>query len=246
LCTISICTLAQSDSLWLEADEFSASADAMPDPAAPMEQYDPLNAALGGDSVRQCNGFACSGWVEDHYPNGQLKHRGYYKDGQLVVFKNYLETGQLEREFEVVNNLRCMLRTYHDNGSVRTETKYTKGVALAYVLYYPNGQVRYTEEKHPKEPYYLVMDLFAQDGKPISELHLVDKKKVVFEQSEYWPGGVLKYRGKSQFNPQRFDTQRIGQWTRFDRAGKAVAQDNYVDGKVHGTVLLADGVMPKP
>ena len=84
----------------------------------------------------------------------------------------------------------------------------------------------------------MVMDLFAPDGKPISTLHIVDKKKVVFEQREYWSNGNLRCVGRAQYNPIRYDSQRIGNWTLYDRSGKAAREERYIDGKVHETVEL--------
>ena len=69
---------AQPDTLILAHDDLQALPDEMEDPVAVMDGYEPLNTTLGGDSVRNCQGYGCSGWVEDHYSSGQLKHRGFY------------------------------------------------------------------------------------------------------------------------------------------------------------------------
>lgn len=208
------------------------SPDEVPDP------YAPLNAALGGDSVRYAKGIPCAGRVEDRYPDGTLKHRGYYGEGRLLVYSNYHPNGALEREFTVQGSTRCSLRTWFADGVPRSETFYVGGVTRSFTEHYTNGAVRYTEEKHPSLPCYTVMDLFAPDGKPISTLHIVDKKKVVFEQREYWPGGQLRAVGRSQFNPQRYDSQRIGAWTYYDASGKPVMEERYIEGKVHETADL--------
>ena len=251
---------AQSDAVLVDDDEGALAtmafigADELPDP------YAPLNAALGGDSIRYAKGIPCAGWVEDHYPDGTIMHRGYYGEGRLLVYRNYHPNGLLEREFKAQSSTRCSMRTWHPNGVLRSETAFVQGAALTFTEHYTNGAVRYTEEKHPSLPYYKVMDLFAPDGKPISTLHVVDKKassaapspkpamvergkasaakNVVFEQREYWPNGQLRASGRSQFNPHRYDSQRIGAWTYFDEAGKPVMEERYVDGKVHETADL--------
>ena len=111
--------------------------------------------------------------------------------------------------------------------------KYYRGRAIEYADHYANGQLRYHEEKHRSEPYYLRMDLYAADGKPISLLQLVDKKKVVFEQREYHPNGQLRETGRAQYDPGRGDSRRIGTWTLYDDQGRPVREERYVDGKVH-------------
>ena len=230
--------LAQMDTTLMVADEQFVRDETAADATDAIETYEPLNAALGGDSLRFCDGAPCTGWVEDHYPNGQLLHRGYYKDGQLLVYKNFHPAGKLEREFKVTSDTKCLLRTYHDNGQVRSEVNYVKGDALHYTDHYPNGQLRYEEQKHPEDPYYIVMDLFAADGKPISTLHITDKRKVIFEQKEYWPNGVVRSAGRSQFNPRRFDSQRIGEWIYYTEQGAVDSTERYIDGKVSETAQL--------
>ena len=133
----------------------------LPDP------YAPLNAALGGDSVRMVNGSSCTGWVEDRYPDGVLKHRGYYGDGRIITYRNFPPNGQMVREFRMKDQTRSSMPTFYDNGILRSETRFVDGLWLSYVEHYPSGQVRYTEEKHPSLPYYTVMDLFAPDGTPV-------------------------------------------------------------------------------
>ncbi len=223
---------AQDDAL-VSAEEHFPVGDAGPDPAPDLLAYDRLIKAHGADSVRSCNGFPCTGWVEDHYPDGGLKHRGYYDSGQLVTFKNHHPNGSLEREFKVQGTSRSILRTYHINGSLRSETRYSKGEVTSYEDHYVNGIVRYQEERHPKRPYYTRMDLFDGQGRPISLLELVDARNEVFEQQEFHPGGVLKCQGQARFDPVRGDTQRIGIWKIHDPDGTLIREDRYIDGKIH-------------
>lgn len=229
---------AQTDPVLMDEDGIGLFAapvigsEELPDP------YAPLNAALGGDSTRLCKGMACAGWVEDRYPDGTLRHRGYYGDGRLITYRNFFTDGRVEREFKVQDVTRCSMRTFYEDGTLRSETHYVEGVSRTFTEHYPDGKVRYTEERHPSLPCYKVMDLFAPDGKPISTLQLIDKKKVIFEQREYWPNGQLRASGRSQFNPHRYDSQRIGSWTYYDTAGTPLKEERYIEGKVHETADL--------
>lgn len=225
--------IAQDDALILAHDELVSLPDLSTGSEAPIEVYEALNAVVGGDSARLCNGYACSGWVEDRYPDGSILHRGYYTDGHLVTYRNFHPGGALEREFKAVDNTRSVLRTFHPNGQLRSETRHMNGVALAYTEHYASGQVRYAEEKHRSEPYYLRMDLFQPDGRPISTLRLVDKRTVTFEQAEHWPDGQLRCKGQARYDPRTMDTRRIGTWTYYDMKGMARFEEAYVDGKVH-------------
>ena len=223
---------AQHDTLILVHDEHFVLGDVGEDPSPDLYAYEALNKALGGDSVRSCSNHPCIGWVEDNYPNGTLKHRGYYDQGHLTVYRNYHPNGILEREFKAIDPVKSVLRTYHVNGQLRSEARYANGVAISYEDHYLDGVLRYAEERHRSEPYFIRMDLFAADGKPISTLQLVDKKRVEFDQKEFHPGGALKCAGRARYDPSRMDTQRVGTWTYYDISGAVVRSEDYQDGKV--------------
>ena len=237
VCIASLFTtsVAQIDPLLLAQDEHYVMGDPGEDPAADLNAYSALIKALGGDSVRHCSGYPCIGWVEDHYPDGVLKHRGYYDAGQLTVYRNYHADGTLERDFRGIDDVKSVMRTYHSNANQRSETRYADGVAYQYKDFYVTGQLRYEEERDKEQGYFTRMDLYAADGKPISLLHVADKGKAQFEQQEFYPGGALKCVGRSAYNPSRMDTQRIGTWTYFDASERKMREEDYIDGKVHAT-----------
>lgn len=204
-------------------------------PGGSLEEYEPFNRTLGGDSVRLRNGQPSEGWVEDRWSDGGLKHRGYYQAGRLMIYKNHHPGGAVEREFKVLDGARSQMRTWYPDGTLRSEALFVNGSSLRYEDHYPNGQLRYMEERHRSEPYFIVMDLFAEDGSPVSTLHLVDKKHVIFDQKEYHANGRLACEGKAQFDPTVYDSKRIGTWTYFDESGKPVKEEKYIEGRVHAT-----------
>lgn len=228
LCSID--AWAQSDPL--PPDEHYVMGDVGEDPSPDLNAYEALNKALGGDSTRLCGGHPCIGWVEDHYPGGAVKHRGYYDQGQLMVYRNFHANGNLERDYKAIDAVKSVLRTYHANGQLRSEAKFLNGVPVTYEDHYVNGVLRYAEERHRSEPYFIRMDLFAADGKPISQLQLVDRKRVEFVQKEYHPGGALKSEGRARYDPSRMDTQRIGTWIYYDVSGAVIREEDYQQGKV--------------
>ena len=232
LLIVSFSLQAQPDRDLLAQDEHFVMGDVGEDPSPDLNAYEALNKALGGDSVRLCGGYPCIGWVEDHYPAGGLKHRGYYDGGKLTVYKNFHPDGGVEREFRALDAVKCVLRTYHLNGQLRSEARYVDGISVAYQDHYVDGKLRYAEERHRSEPYFIRMDLFAADGHAISTLHLVDKKRVQFEQKDYHPGGALRAEGHARYDPTRMDTQRVGTWTYYDTTGAVTRREDYQDGKV--------------
>ncbi|MBK9417779.1 MAG: hypothetical protein IPN62_10890 [Flavobacteriales bacterium] len=232
LSTYSMQGMAQSDSLMLSMDEHYVMGDAGEDPSPELHAYDHMNKALGADSVRLCGGVPCSGWVQDLYPDGVLKHRGHYQEGYLTLYRNYYSTGTLEREFRQVDAIRSLMRTYHPNGTLRSEARYVDGAIVSYQDNYVNGKLRYAEERDRKEGFFTRMDLFTAAGEPVSLFQLVDRKQLEFELKEYHPGGVLKTSGRARYDRSRMDTQRMGVWQHFGLDGAVVREDHYQDGKL--------------
>ena len=220
---------AQSTDLIDQADYFILD-DVRPDPS--LEVYDRFNHAIGGDSIRLCGEFPCIGWVEDKWENGAMKHRGYYDDGKLVIYKNHHASGDLEREYKGIDARKSVMRTFFSGAGLRSETKYVDGNAIEYKEHYVNGKLRYHEEKHRSEPYYLRMDLYAADGMPISLMQLIDKKKVEFQIKEYHPSGALKCEGRARYDRSRMDSQRIAVWRSYDKAGALLREEEYQDGRI--------------
>jgi antitoxin component YwqK of YwqJK toxin-antitoxin module len=223
---------AQPEADLLVQDEHFIMGDTGEDPAPYLSAYEVFNKVLGGDSVRLCGGKPCIGWVEDHYPEGGLKHRGYYDGGRLTIYRNFHANGAMERDFKALDAVKSVQRTYHANGQLRSDTRYVNGQVLSYQDHYLDGRLRYAEERHRSEPYFVRMDLFAADGQPVSLLQLVDKKRVEFVQKEFYPGGALKSEGRARYDPSRMDTHRIGTWTYYDTAGTAIKAEDYRDGRV--------------
>ena len=81
--------------------------------------------------------------VTYHY-NGQLKSKGYWKNGEREgTCFYYRENGQLWWKGNYVNDIiEGAWVTYHDNGQLFYKGNYTNGEKDAtWVSYYPNGQL---------------------------------------------------------------------------------------------------------
>jgi len=233
LCCAGYRSWAQPDLTMLVSEELALGVVVDEDPFPELSRYDRLNPQVGGDSLRLCPGGPCSGWVEDRYADGALRHRGMYDEGRLVVYRNLFPDGTLEREFKQQDAIKSVMRTYHRNAKLRSETRFANGSAFEYRDYYMDGTLRYAEERHRKEPYFLRMDLFSPRGEPISLLSLVDRKRVEFELKEFYPGGHLRSEGRARYDPRRMDSQRIGTWKYYAPDGSVEREEDYVAGKVH-------------
>ena len=204
----------------------------MLDPEYGIVKYDKLNFLLGGDSVRNASkGYACQGWVEDHYSNGQLLHRGFYVDGQLTIYKNYYDNGQLEREFKATDLKRSTMKIYYKDGKQKANIEYYDNGPVMEQDYYPNGQVKYVEEHTRNMEYLIQMNSFAEDGKPQSLFQITDKKKKIFYKKEYSENGKIKEEGPMKFSSDMLDYVKDGVWKFYDDNGNLKNTDNFVNGQ---------------
>jgi len=207
--------------------------DSIIDPVYGINIYDRLNLHLEADSIRQgLNGYAVQAWIEDHYANGNLLHRGYYIDGQLQVYKNYYPNGQLEREFKSIDNYRSLMRKYYPNGILKSEVRYVEGSALEWTDYFNDGTVEYQEVFHKSFSYHLKRAQYKKSGQPSELFELINKKKLIFSQQEFHDNGQLKEAGELHYDKNIFDFYRIGKWSVYDTSGNLVKDMWYDDGEV--------------
>lgn len=194
--------------------------------------YDKLNARIGGDSTRNCKGYACEGWVADFYTNGNVLHKGYYVEGQLKIYQNFYVSGQMEREFKVVDDYKCAMTVYHKDGKIKSSIRYVDGNPVKWEDFFPNGQLEYYEE-YAKKGYYVAQKSFFESGQAHEILELVNKKKLLYSKKEYFENGKIKTEGETVYNEDMLDYQRSGKWSYFDESGKLVKEEMYVNGKVN-------------
>ncbi|MBL7892915.1 MAG: hypothetical protein JNL63_09820 [Bacteroidia bacterium] len=202
------------------------------DPDYGILMYEKLNFMLGGDSVRNSpKGYACQGWVEDSYANGQLLHRGFYVDGQLKIYKNYFDNGQLEREFKMTDLKRCTMKIYYKDGKIKADIEYYNGGPVKEQDYYANGQLKYIEEHTRNMDYLIQMKSYAEDGKPQSLFEITDVKKKIFYKKEYGENGLLKEEGSMKYSSDILDYVKDGKWNFYDDNGTLKSTDTYVNGQ---------------
>ncbi len=197
-----------------------------------IQAYDKLNVRLGGDSIRNCKGYACTGYVEDYYTNGQLLHKGYYVEGQLTSYKNYYPNGKTERSYRHIDLNKSKLTLFYSNGMKKSEVIYYGSNPIKWSDYYQNGTLEYEEAYNKTYEYYTKKNNYYEDGKPQSIMELDNKKKKIYIKTEYFPNGQVKMIGNIQFNPAVFDYQKIGKWMVYNKDGSQTAEQMWRDGKM--------------
>lgn len=202
------------------------------DPTYGIQMYEPLNMMLGNDSTRNDNnGYAANGFLEDYYKSGKLLHKGFYVEGQLKIYKNYYPSGNVERNFRMVDLKKSKMTLFYDKeDAIKSDAVYIENEALKWTDYYQNGNIEFEEEYHKSFQYYVKKANYYENGKPENVLELVDKKKLIYTQSYYYDNGNLKEQGSVKYNKAMFDYERIGVWKLFDKNGSVTKQQKYING----------------
>ncbi len=194
--------------------------------------YNKLVPCMGGDSVRYNKvGYNAQSWQEDYYASGKLLHRGFYIDGQIKVFKNYWENGNLERELIAIDNLRCKHITYYSNGQVRSEVTYYEGSEIKQKDYFENGAVELDEEIDKKEGFIIKRIINYPDSKLKIVMELTDKKMRIYTYKEYYENGNVKEEGNLNFRKDMNDYVKNGVWKFYDEQGNLLKSVNYVNNE---------------
>ena len=199
------------------------------DSAEGINIYEKLNLAMGGDSVRMTpKGYAAQNCWEDYYKSGAVLHTGYYVDGQLRSYKNFYETGQVERDFHNVDYFHNEMILYWIGGKVRSDIVYYQGQEETTHEFYENGNPEIAEEYAKKCEYLMFRTFWYEDGKMQSDLQLVDKKKKKYYLKEYYENGNMQDEGTMQYYPEIDDFMKEGIWKVYDETGKQISTQEYV------------------
>lgn len=208
------------------------------DPTYGIMIYESLNMAMGGDSVRMENGYAAQNWIEDHYEDGTLLHKGYYIDGQLKVYKNYYPDGTLERNFVNVDGYRSKVTLYYPNGNIKSQVTYKDGLAQVWTDYFMNGNIEYYEEYHKSMMYHIAKKFYYESGQAQSLFELVNKKKLNYTQNDFYTSGKKKVVGTLKYDKDAYDYFKTGKWVYFNESGLPIKEEEYQDGKLSKTNKL--------
>ncbi|MBK9283992.1 MAG: hypothetical protein IPM51_06680 [Sphingobacteriaceae bacterium] len=182
--------------------------------------YDKLLESIGGDSINYNKaGYNMQGWNEDYYVNGKLLHRGYYRDGKAVIFKNFYENGQCERTVINPDPLRCNIDVFYENGKQKRQITYYNGLPQKKYEYYNNGLPKYAEENEKELKYLTVKKSWYSNGQIQNSIELKDGKIKKYDQKLYSENGQLLEEGTLVLN-ERGDYIKDGAWIIYDKSGK--------------------------
>ncbi|PCI96818.1 MAG: hypothetical protein COB15_09045 [Flavobacteriales bacterium] len=203
-----------------------------------ITMYEKLNMMLGGDTVRNHNGYAANGFLQDYYTAGQLLHKGFYVDGQLKIYKNYFPNGQVERNFRMVDLKKSKMDIFNKDGAEKSKIIYIGNETLKWEDYYPNGMLEFIEVYDKNIQYYVEKANYYEDGSPENTLVLDNKKKLLYTQTYFYKNGQVKEIGQMKYDKTMFDYTKLGTWVQYDKNGKATKEIKYVNGVPHSEKSL--------
>lgn len=205
--------------------------DEIIDPVYGITKFNKLCPALGGDSVRHNEkGYVCQGWFEDNYVNGRLLHKGFYADGQLKIFSNFFDNGQLERDFKVISLNKSTLDSYYPDGNKRSSVVYIKGGTQKWEDFFPDGKTEYVEEYEKDGETLIKMNSYNSKGQPTAIFELKDSKKRIYIKKDYWENGNIKEEGELIYNKSLLDYQKHGTWLYYSEQGRQIAEEQHIHG----------------
>jgi antitoxin component YwqK of YwqJK toxin-antitoxin module len=212
-------------------DDFFYSGDMDEEGMSSILTYEKYNPIVGGDSLRLCDGRKCNGIITDTYPDGKIKHKGYYNNGQLLNgYENFFDNGQSERKFKTLASNKGSVIVYYSDGGIRSEVVYFKGEVMMWKDYYPNGNMEYWEEYDKSLQYYVTYNFYYINGNPQSTMTLLDKKAVIYDAAEYFNNGNVKAKGQKKWAPGIGGYVKVGNWTIYDIEGKVIRTEFFEAG----------------
>lgn len=193
-------------------------------PNGGISKYEGLNPFLRGDSTRTCAGYACEGWVIDYYDDGSKLHEGFYVKGQLKTYKNYFQSGKIEREFRNINGVKSEGKEYFENGHLKAEYRYYQEKLVYLAKFYSNGKIEHLEGYPKKGDYLIKKNSYKENGDATYIFELTNRNKMIYVIKEYYANGELKESGTLKYDEKKIDYYKEGNWTYYNESGKKIKE----------------------
>ena len=194
--------------------------------------YEALNFRTGGDSIRNYKGYAANGWKKDYYESGSTLHKGFYAEGQLKTYRNYYPNGDTERIFNIIDDFKSIMKTYYEGDILKSQIKYVKFKTKKREDYFPNGYLKFYAEYELNGNYHTIEKSYYKTGKLKSMFELTNKETLNYTKKELHENGTTKAEGQLFYDNNLMDYLKIDVWKYFNKSGKLIKEEIYVNGKV--------------
>ncbi|MBL4653173.1 MAG: hypothetical protein JKY53_09980 [Flavobacteriales bacterium] len=198
-----------------------------------ITMYETLNYRTGGDSIRNDKGYAANGWKKDYYTSDKILHKGFYVDGQLKTYRNYYPNGDIERIFNIIDDFKSIMKTYYKGDILKSQIKYVKFKIKKQEEFFPNGFLKHYEEYAQEGNYHIIEKHYYKTGQLKSLFELTSRETLKYTTKEFHENGTIKAQGASSYRRKLMSYLKIDTWKYFDKSGKLIKEEIYVNGKVN-------------
>lgn len=172
-------------------------------------------------------GYEVKGWNEEYYENGQLQHISYYKEGRLVLFKNFFENGQCEHNITYTDTLNCHIDVFYPSGSIKNQIEFYNGAPKKLLEFFENGLPKSVIEYDHKKNCVSSKKSWYINAETQSELTLQDADTKTFSEKLYYPNGQLKEEGELIYSASTREYLKNNIWYTYESSGKKKQTEKY-------------------
>jgi antitoxin component YwqK of YwqJK toxin-antitoxin module len=191
--------------------------------------------AIDGPGYQFCEGEKCNGLIEEYYINGNIKHTGFYKDGQIINGESidYYKNGKTEQIGELKNGHRIgQWIWYTEEGSVEAIYQYDSiGRMMMELSFYENGNIMDYQLNNNDSSCLKLMNTYYESGELESHYFepLCGDENERRLLREYYKNGALKLKG------QYLNRYKEGVFEYYNKNGQLVKTEEYKNGGLINT-----------
>lgn len=184
--------------------------------------YSLLAEFLAIDTLRYQNTSLAQGWLEDYYPSGELKHKGFYKNGKLLLYKNYFVSGICSQALTSSDPLNHCIETFYPNGFLNEQKIYFNSQLKKCSEYFENGCVKSKTEFDRENKLIIYKKVWYSNGLLKSEMKLTDYLTKTYSEKNYYDNGLLREEGNLLISLDNKSYKKNGVWNTYDRTGRGL------------------------
>ncbi len=171
-------------------------------------------------AILKKSNYEVKGWNEEYYESGQLLHISYYRDGKLVLFKNFYENGQCEHNIAYTDSLNCTIDVYFENGNIKNQIAFYSGMPKKLTDFFPNGLPKNNIEYDKDQKCVYSKRNWFVNAEIQSELVMLDKEGKKYSEKTFYPNGQLKEEGELVYLRESGEYLKTGTWIGYESNGK--------------------------
>ncbi|WP_317897209.1 hypothetical protein [Aurantibacillus circumpalustris] len=172
-------------------------------------------------------GSVVQGWNEEYFDNGQLMHISYYKEGKLVLFKNFFENGQCEHYITYTDPQNCNIDVYFESGGLKNQIHFNNNLPERMTEFFSNGLPKSQIEFDQKANCVSSKRVWFLNAELQSELLIIDIANKKYSDKSFYPNGLIKEEGELIYSIENKEYIKTGVWQIFESNGKKKSTEKF-------------------